>query len=167
MFVRYSSPVADSPKLILATTADWPQWVVRTMRDRGRPIPRYVWHAGEDEPAIGHLVIDWEDSDQRRRANEAGANPARLERLVASASGCDDRAVRRQRLDDHRLRADRRSGICANLVLSARARGMGAARQARRRCRAGIGLIGLERRRVYDSTVCQSDLLRCCQATSP
>ena len=36
----------DSPFSFLQKATDWPQWIVRTLRDRGRPIPRFVWQAG-------------------------------------------------------------------------------------------------------------------------
>ena len=63
----YHAQMPDSSVLLLAKATDWPQWIVRTLRERGRPIPRFVWQAGEEEPAIGHLVIDWEASDVHRR----------------------------------------------------------------------------------------------------
>ena len=44
-----------------------PLWIVRCLRDRGRRIPRYVWAAGEQDPPIGRLKIDWTVSEKHRR----------------------------------------------------------------------------------------------------
>ena len=59
--------MSQSPALILHPESDWPQWIVRPLRNEGKPIPRFVWHAGEREAPIGYLCIDWEVSDIHRR----------------------------------------------------------------------------------------------------
>ena len=56
-----------TPTLILATGSDEPQWIVRTMRDQGKPIPRWVWGCKEEGASIGHLEIDWENSPIHHR----------------------------------------------------------------------------------------------------
>lgn len=48
-------------------SADPPAWIIRPLRNRGAPIPRFVWAAGEENALLGYLVIDWEDSDVHRR----------------------------------------------------------------------------------------------------
>ena len=58
-----------TPALLLATGSDEPQWIVRTMRDRGKPIPRWVWGCNEGGASIGHLEVDWEDSHVHHRRN--------------------------------------------------------------------------------------------------
>ena len=42
-------------------------WIVRTLRDRGRRIPRFVWAAGEHDPPCGMLEVTWERSEQHHR----------------------------------------------------------------------------------------------------
>ena len=44
-----------------------PAWIVRTLRDRGMRIPRYVWQSGEQSAPIGLLEIDWTVSKKHRR----------------------------------------------------------------------------------------------------
>jgi hypothetical protein len=55
-----------SPKLICYGSAE-PLWIVRPLRERGRRIPRFVWTAGEHEPHIGRLHIDWTESERHKR----------------------------------------------------------------------------------------------------
>ena len=50
-----------------ASHSEHPHWIVRTLRERGAPIPRFVWYAGEEDALLGELSIDWEDSDVHRR----------------------------------------------------------------------------------------------------
>lgn len=47
--------------------ASGPLWIVRTLRERGMRIPRFVWQAGESDPPTGLLLVDWTVSEKHRR----------------------------------------------------------------------------------------------------
>lgn len=52
---------------IARDSIDPPLWIVRTLRERGMRIPRFVWQAGENEPPLGRLSVDWTVSAKHRR----------------------------------------------------------------------------------------------------
>ncbi len=51
-----------SPDLILHPLSGTTQWRVRTLRNEGKPIPRWVWASKEEEAPVGILTIDVEQS---------------------------------------------------------------------------------------------------------
>lgn len=85
--------------VLITPTGSEPHWIVRTLRERGKKIPRFVWAAGEEDPPIGVLQIGWEQSERHHR----GMHVARLLRFDDGPVPLPMRDVRIVEMRGHHL----------------------------------------------------------------